>query len=157
MTSKPVKITHENQNVLCIIDVQVSFCPPDSHVDAVVHQVVLAKKRGDHIVVVELNGCGITIPKILETIGQHPFTHVTKHEADGSGKILSILDLYQIRPGKVGVVGLYTDACVARTVEGLRFRLGVEQVNVIPEAVWSRPWDEKFVDSPHLRQVQERK
>ena len=139
------------KHVLCIIDMQSPKNAWPGLVDNIIREVVAAKKRRAHIVVVEYNSPETTT-EIIKAIGRAHYSKVVKRDIDGSRLVLETLKKEQIDPKEVLVVGQSTRCCVLATLKGLRKALTPEKVTVVPDATLPEAWKEEFVDEPTLRQ-----
>ncbi len=91
----------------------------------------------------------------LNGTGKYNYHFVTKYHDDGSEQIIDLIDRLNLPQEFIKVCGVNTDACVARTVEGLDkklnkfsfdgFKLDMRKDNTIIEVVW----DACNTDSPY--------
>lgn len=124
--------------VLCVIDMQDEFeVAADSRVGInVQREIQLAISDDAHVLFVEYNGSGDTLPELTRLTKTTSKAHtVIKTGDDGSKAIVAALKEYDIPNHHLKIVGVNTDYCVYRTVHGLRRKLPFySQIEVIADA-----------------------
>src|SRR5579885_320434 len=98
-------------------------------------EIAVACLEGADILFVEYSGCGNTIPELRETAMSHARTFfVEKDEDDGSDRIQSTIRKHNLKSSHIKVIGVNTDCCVYRTVQGLTARLPMSTIEVVADA-----------------------
>lgn len=153
----------KKKTVLCIIDMQHHniWCLKRTWsevVNIIVAEIHKAKQKKHVIVVVEYVWFPTqpTDKKIIKAIGDYPAIIVQKNSPDGSKEITKALSNAGIQPRKIFVCGQATACCVLETVIGLRKKLSIGQVVVIPTACFDELWSEQYVPK-ELRQKEKQK
>jgi hypothetical protein len=97
-----------------------------------------AKIANNNIVLVEYSGCGKTSKRLTELVEDYDnVSYVTKEHDDGSYAIVPHLVGKKLIRNNLRICGINTDACVCRTVRGLRKRLPNSNIVVVENACWS--------------------
>lgn len=128
--------------MLIVIDCQKKYPAVEQVIDAVVKEILAAKRRSEWVMLVTSGGR--TVARIAQHLrGYHRTVKVDKYNDDGSPAIFERLFGYHWRNSKrlgdkhVGhvthfrVVGVNTSSCVMKTVDGLR---RFARVTIISEA-----------------------
>ena len=104
---------------LAIIDVQPKFSAAEEILDQVVHQIKLARRRSDGIVLVELGGPQ-SHDEIYQALhGYDKFVVANKNSSDGSREVIDAIYNNKYALDRVRVCGVNTCACVFFTLKGL--------------------------------------
>lgn len=111
------------RTALCIIDMQYHFeNSARVIINQVVHQVKLAQRRRDPIIVVEYDSDSIaegddeTFTEIVDAIGEYPQKFLCKKENDDGGiEIVDVLKANKIFHSTLRLTGVNTDCCVFDT------------------------------------------
>lgn len=123
---------------LVIVDMQAEFLGvcKTAFLTHVLAQIALARSRGWSIVLLEVKPwrIGESIPEIQEALRGARFKRVSKQQTSGSREVLDCCFEEGFNSEFFRVVGVYTDACVAATAEGLAVENEHCQVRVMKEA-----------------------
>jgi len=121
---------------LCIVDMQPFFSTAKHCLDAVCHQVKLAKKRKAGIVVLEYSGCGTTYPEIKILLASYKHvTYITKHRSGGGSKFLEAAKKAKIKTNKVRFVGVNRGYCVFETIKEITNSIDC-RAEIVGKATW---------------------
>jgi len=151
----PLNWTGIMNQTLIIIDVQNGFPtvngndqPPIRKFDPDFHDPQLAKsirrlvaankRAGNPVLLVEYTGEGPTIPPIKKMLVGYPHQSVAKKSSNGGGReVVKALKKLGWPMGKMVVCGIYADACVEETVEGITELLPKANIIIPINAVMS--------------------
>lgn len=98
----------------------------------VLREITQAVQDDAHIIFLEFNGCGPTLPELVEKL-HTKCVFKTKLTDDGSAEVESEVILNKL-PKHFKVVGVNTDCCVHATVRGLTARFAMANIDVIADA-----------------------
>lgn len=120
---------------LAIIDVQEKFMAASSVIKRVVHQIELARRRHDGIVLVEL-GDPQSYDEIYRALRNYSGYVVTKkRHDDGSKEVLDAIRSNKYALDRIRLCGVNTCACVRSTAYGLIRSGFVRKVEIASDAV----------------------
>ena len=126
------------ESILLIIDMQPRFEAANNMPTrmAVLREIAKAKAMNMPVIVVEFDGSGLSHQEILEAVKDYGRTvRVLKQQDDGSNEVLRACTVQGWEPISFTVVGVNTDACVARTVNGLLYLRPSVKIEVVKDAV----------------------
>lgn len=121
---------------LAIIDVQPKYEAFAPILDKVVHQIKLARRRNDGIVLVEFGSDQPSCDEIYEALhGYDKFTVEIKNKCNGSHEIINAIYNNQYTFDQILLCGVNTCMCVKDTLSGI-IRMDVSRrVEIIKDAV----------------------
>ena len=125
--------------VLCVVDMQQDFSAaskPET-IKACKKEILKAIRRKAPIVFLEWNHCGDTLKSLLKLVDNYRWHRiVTKSQDDGSSHLVRTLKDMGRSPKKsrYRICGVNTDACVYRTVKGLRQEFPDVRIEVAAKA-----------------------
>lgn len=148
---------HKQVNTLVIVDMQEHFLQPtDTYRDVlsqVVKEVRLAKRRGDHILIVEYEsalrnqniihgerGSEVvpTSAAIHQAIGKYTKAcYVYKREMSGGEEVYQTLKEKNIPHSHVRICGVYAEWCVQETVLDLRKKIPKSRIHLVRDGIAS--------------------
>lgn len=148
-------LVHKQVNTLVIIDMQDTFLWPIETYKPVISHVIreirLAKRRGDHILVVEFETVLSNSGFIYDTVGcKSAPTHadlkkaigtynkacfVFKRMVNGGREVHQTLLEKNIPHTNVRICGVYADACVRETVVDLSKRIPKSQIHLVKNGI----------------------
>jgi nicotinamidase-related amidase len=120
-----VTLTNELGNMsytLVVIDMQHRFRASRSNITRkhCLKEIKRAIRYKAHILYVEYEDCGSTIPSLLNASDGYDRAYtVSKSDNDGSREILSTIKRHNLPSKNFRICGVNTDACVLGTVRGL--------------------------------------
>ena len=125
-----------SNSTLVIVDMQPYFeAVTDKTVNQVIKLIKTMKEENSFIVVLEYYNCGNTHQRINEELhGYDNSRYMTKSFDDGSNEVLKSLGRKIKAKKKITVCGVNTQACVYRTVMGLREELPNSEITVMKSA-----------------------
>ena len=127
--SKPMYTT------LAIIDVQDKFLASKYIINQVIHQIKLARRRKDGIVLVEL-GEPRSYDKIYKALHDYcKFVVVRKESNDGSSEVIDAIYENHYALDRIRLCGVNTCACVLSTLRGLMALDVVHRIEIASDAV----------------------
>jgi len=98
---------------------QEEFNTTHGAVRGVVHEVMLARERKDHIIVVEYKDAGPTVPEVMKALKGYSRVHFCcKQTNNGAHDIVKLAKRFKIPLTKIRVVGVNLSYCVYETVHG---------------------------------------
>lgn len=142
-------------DTLVVIDMQTRFFDKecDEYQECIkntAHQIALAKRRGDYILMVEFeNGHYKTyskktstdspsLPQLMKLLnGYDKVYHVFKEDQDGGLQVINILNKFKIPRGRLRVCGVYAGWCVQKTVITLASKLKFSKIRLVKNAIAS--------------------
>lgn len=142
-------------NTLVVIDMQDRFVNRGNAkyaecIDGVARQIVNAKRRNDHIIIVEFDDKMAnkttfskvgskdwpTVGSINRLLQNYSKRHyVFKKTQDGGAEVLKTLRDKRIALGNIRVAGVYASYCVEQTVQTLATTLKNSKINLIKDAI----------------------
>jgi nicotinamidase-related amidase len=145
---------------LVIIDMQPTFEASQEPwlIENVKREIRQAKKRKEPILLVRYHGGSQDRrkdwqidPRLLRTIGTYTKVFpVIKHRADGSQKIIGLLNRKRLPKKNIKVVGVNTDACVASTVNSLAERMPLSSIWVVADACHTDVGTSRYSGRAHI-------
>jgi len=122
---------------LVVVDMQAKF--PDSLgkrvQDNCKRAIRKAVKNKAAIIFVEYKGYGPTLPCLTKLAKDYKKVyHTVKNEWDGSSHSLELVKMHSLSASKIKVCGVYTDCCVAATVQGLSNKLSRSKIELLSRA-----------------------
>ncbi len=119
---------------LIVVDMQARFhaSKRDRVRKNCLREITQAVKDDAHIIFLEYNGCGPTLPELTEALHTKCFFK-NKWNDDGSAEVESTVLLNKL-PKHFKVCGVNTDCCVRATVAGLTARFSMATIDVIVDA-----------------------
>lgn len=148
-------LVHKQVNTLVIIDMQDNFlCPVEAYQSTISHtikEIRLAKRRGDHILIVEFESALSNSGFIHDTVGSKAVPtnadikkavgtyrkacFVFKRMVNGGSEVYQTLLEKNIPHSHIRVCGVYADACVHETVVDLAKRIPKSQIHLVKNGV----------------------
>ena len=125
---------------LVVVDMQDKFVASRASLvqESCKKAVAKAIKQKAHIVFVEFENYGPTLPKLTKlTRNYKNVSYVSKRDWDGSSQTIEALTKLGIEHRTFKVCGVYTECCVSATARGLADRIADAKVEVIRSACWS--------------------
>ncbi len=86
------------------------------------------------IILLEYVGFGTTLPSIYNMIDGYDQVFIGRKNDDGSHEVSGIINGFSLPKNNFKVCGVNTDACVLRTVRGLRKRFKTADIEVYEKA-----------------------
>jgi nicotinamidase-related amidase len=125
---------------LVIIDMQPSFpaCQHKPTIKTIREEIREAKRVGAAIIVVEMKSAGTTIPEVMNLVGDYEKSVlVEKLDTSGASEILEVIRRNDfLHMNRFRVTGVYTDVCVADTVNKLA-QFDDLEIEVLAEGCYS--------------------
>ena len=132
---------------LVVVDMQEEFFTYKSCLESVIDIIELAKKRKEHIALLEYDNCGPTTPFILLRLAGYPFfQRVTKYQDGGSLELIAAFQKWneEIDKDDIAIAGINTCFCIIETAQGLKHQLPDSKIRIHLKEVActcpSKPW-----------------
>lgn len=101
------------------------------------HQIKLAMRRNDPILIVEYTGCGESYPEINKLVkGYDKVAYVKKWRDGGGAEVYEAAHKNGFKLKKARVVGVNRSYCVYSTVKGMMANFGKIVIEVVKSATW---------------------